>query len=112
VRITSVAVALAKEDLLDVLEDFQASPVLEAEDIESVSALSHAENVSDWVSAIARYFTVAGEEVISWSELCEKIILSPVEIWLGLLSGNFVLKQTESEGSDYLFYESEIIVRF
>jgi hypothetical protein len=89
--ITSVAVEVEKQDLLDVLEDFQASPVLEVEDMDSVLMLSHAENVSDWVSVIAQYFTEAGVEVVSWSELCEKITIAPVEIWLGLLLGNFVL---------------------
>jgi hypothetical protein len=98
--------------LLDVLEDFQASPMLEVEDMDSVLMLSHAENVSDWVNAIAQYFALATGGVVSFSELCDKITMPPVEIWLGLLLGNFVLKQTESEGSDYLFYQSEITVRF
>jgi hypothetical protein len=108
--ITSVAVEINKQDLLDVLEDFQPSPVLEVEDMDSVLMLSHAENVSDWVSAIASYFAVAGVEVVSWSELCEKITIAPVEIWLGLLLGNFVLRQTQSEGL-HSFYDSEILVQ-
>jgi hypothetical protein len=109
--ITSVAVAVDKQDLLDVLEDFQASPVLSVENMDSVLMLSHAENVSDWVSAIANYFTVVGRGVVSFSELCDKIALSPVEIWLGLLLGNFVLRQAQNEGL-CLFYDSEILVKF
>ncbi len=109
-NITSVVVAVDKQDLLDVLEDFQASSALEVEDMDSVLTLSHAENVSDWVSAIADYFTVAGKEVVSWSELHEKITIAPVEIWLGLLLGNFVLRQTQSEGL-HSFYDSEILVQ-
>jgi hypothetical protein len=56
-HITSVAVVVEKQDLLDVLEDFQASPVLEIEDMDSVLMLSHAENVSDWVSAMPKATT-------------------------------------------------------
>ena len=108
--ITSVAVEVDKQDLLDVLEDFQASPVLEVEDMDSVLMLSHAENVSDWVSAIAEYFTVVGGGVVSFSELCDKITIPPVEIWLGLLLGNFVLMRAEGEGLDS-FYDSEILAQ-
>jgi hypothetical protein len=108
--ITSVAVVVEKQDLLDVLEDFQASPVLEVEDMDSVLMLSHAENVSDWVNAIASYFTGTGVKVVSWSELCEKIAIPPVEIWLGLLLGNFVLMRAEGENL-HSFYDSEILAQ-
>ncbi len=89
--ITSVAVEVDKQDLLDGLEEFQASPVLEVEDMDSVLALSHAENVSDWVNAIAEYFIVARAGVVSFSELCDEITIPRVEIWLGLLLGNFAV---------------------
>jgi hypothetical protein len=113
--ITSVAVAVDKQDLLDVLEDWNASPVLGTEDVDSVLAVSHAENVSDWVKAIAQaltcqfaqYFTMARVDTVSWSELCDKVTISPVEIWLGLLLGNFVLRQTEGVGL-HSFYDSEV----
>ena len=108
--ITSIAVAVDKQDLLDVLEDWKVSPVLGAEDVDSVLAVSHAENVSDWVKVIAQYFVVVGVDVVGWSELCDKVTISPVEIWLGLLLGNFVLRQTEGVGLDS-FYDSEIFAQ-
>jgi hypothetical protein len=116
--ITSVAVAVDKQDLLDVLEDWKVSPVLGTEDVDSVLAVSHAENISDWVKAIAQaltcqfaeYFMVVGVDVVGWSELCDKITISPVEIWLGLLLGNFVLRQTEGVSLDS-FYDSEIFAQ-
>jgi hypothetical protein len=108
--IISVAVAVDKQDLLDVLEDWKASPVLGTEDVDSVLAVSHAENVSDWAHAIAHYFMVAGVDTVSWSELCDKVTISPVEIWLGLLLGNFVLRQTEGVGL-HSFYDNEIFAQ-
>jgi hypothetical protein len=108
--ITSVAVAVDKQDLLDVLEDWNASPVLGPPDVDLVLAVSHAENVSDWVKAIAQYFVVVGVDTVSWSELCDKISISPVEIWLGLLLGNFVLRQTEGVGL-HSFYDSEVFAQ-
>jgi hypothetical protein len=108
--ITSIAVAVDKQDLLDVLEDWKVSPVLGPPDVDSVLAVSHTENVSDWVKAIAHYFTVVGVDVVGWSELCDKITISPVEIWLGLLLGNFVLRQAEGVGLDS-FYDSEIFAQ-
>jgi hypothetical protein len=108
--ITSVAVAVDKQDLLDVLEDWKVSPVLGTEDVDSVLAVSHAENVSDWVKVIAQYFVAARVDTVSWSELCDNITISPVEIWLGLLLGNFVLRQTEGVGL-HSFYDSEIFAQ-
>lgn len=108
--ITSVVVAVDKQDLLDVLEDFQASSALEVEDMDSVLTLSHAENVSDWVSAIAEYFIVARAGVVSFSELCDEITIPRVEIWLGLLLGNFVLMRDDGEGL-HSFYDSEILIK-
>ena len=108
--VSSVAVVVDKQDLLDALGDFQPSSILEVEDMDSVLMLSHAENVSDWARAIAEYFMAARADVVSFSELCDKITIPRVEIWLGLLLGNFVLKQTQNEGL-HSFYDSEILVQ-
>lgn len=70
--------------------------------------LAYKENVSDWVEAIADYFTVMGIEKATWSELLEDLDIAPVEILLGLLLGHFTLSQVQDE-SNY-FYDGEILV--
>ncbi|MEO0844788.1 MAG: hypothetical protein AAF063_38910, partial [Cyanobacteria bacterium J06643_5] len=91
-----------KEILLETIE--VASEV----ESERIVDIAHSENVSDWTSAIANYFFTASVQFVTWSELCSKVNIAPVEIWLGLLLGDFALCQTSSESNS--FYDSDILV--
>lgn len=95
-----------REVLLETIEEVRESSPLEVP--ASVVEIAYQENVSDWVEAITSYFTVTGVEKTTWSELRQKLNIAPVEIFLGLLLGNFALTQNQNEL--HLFYENEILV--
>lgn len=75
----------------------------------SVVDIAHSENVSDWTRAIANYFATTSAFAATWSELRKKVNIAPVEIFLGLLLGDFILSQTQSQL--HLFYDNEILVQ-
>ena len=101
----SIVEVVDREALLETAEKYEEISPLE---VASVVEIAYQENVSDWVEAIANYFTVIGVEQTTWSELLENLDIAPVEIFLGLLLGGFTLSQVQSESS--LFYNEEIIV--
>lgn len=95
-----------REVLLEAIEEVnQSSPQQQAA---SVIDIAHSENVSEWINAIANYFVTTPVKLATWSELRKKVNIAPVEIFLGLLLGDFVLSQTQSEL--HLFYDKEISV--
>ena len=102
----SIVEVVDKDALLEDTEESKESSPPEV--VASIVEIAYQENVSDWVEAIANYFTVTGIEQATWSELLENLDIAPVEILLGLLLGNFALSQVQSEL--ILFYENEIIV--
>ena len=102
----SIVEVVNKDDLLEASEESKESSPPEV--VASVVEIAYQENVSDWISAIANYFTITGIEKATWSELLENLDIAPVEILLGLLLGDFVLSQIQNE-SNY-FYKSEIII--
>ncbi|NJO62209.1 MAG: hypothetical protein HC836_29480 [Richelia sp. RM2_1_2] len=102
----SIVEVVDREVLLESGEESQESSPPEV--VASVVEIAYEENVSDWVEAIANYFTVTGIEQTTWSELLENLDIAPVEIFLGLLLGNFALSQVQNELN--LFYESEILI--
>lgn len=91
-----------KQVLLEAIE------VVPEGEFERVVDVAHSENVSDWTRAIANYFFTTSVKFATLSELYNKVNIAPVEIWLGLLLGNFALRQTFSESNS--FYDNEIFV--
>ena len=102
----SIVEVVDREALLETAEESQESSPPEVDD--SVVEIAYQENVSDWISVIANYFTVMGIEQTTWSELLENLDIAPVEILLGLLLGHFTLSQVQNEL--HLFYDSEILI--
>lgn len=92
-----------KQVLLEAIE------VVSEGEFASVVDIAHSENVSDWTRAIANYFVTTPVKSATWSELCSKVNIAPVEIFLGLLLGDFILSQTQSQL--HLFYDNEILVK-
>lgn len=88
---------------------FEAIEVVSEGEFASVVDIAHSENVSDWTRAIANYFVTTPVKSATWSELCSKVNIAPVEIFLGLLLGDFILSQTQSQL--HLFYDNEILVK-
>lgn len=104
----SVVEVVDKDVLLEATEESEESSPPEVV-APVVEIIAYQENVSDWISVIANYFTVMGIEQTTWSELLEDLDIAPVEIFLGLLLGGFVLNQAHDESSS--FYDSEILIK-
>lgn len=106
--VESVVGAVEKDLLLAMVDDLEAK--------EQALAVAHAEDVSQWATAIAHYLKQQSRERIPLSELQQSLPLSFVEIWLGLLLGGFLLQSNwmeQSPSSDYFadsFYRSELFI--
>jgi hypothetical protein len=88
----------------------------ELEAREQALAVAHAEDVTQWATAIAEYLKQQSQTQIPLSELRQGLSLSFVELWLGLLLGGFHLKSNwfeQSVSPDTLadsFYQSELYI--
>jgi hypothetical protein len=86
----SIVGAIDKEVLIQALE--QESLLSVEEEFERAISTAHAEDVSSWVEAIAQCIT-NNSHPICLKDLQKTLKLPIVEIWLGLLLGDFKLEQ-------------------
>jgi len=86
----SMVGAIDKEVLIQALE--QESLLSVEEEFERAISTAHAEDVSSWVEAIAQYIE-NNFSPMRLINLQAALPLSMVEIWLGLLLGDFKLEQ-------------------
>ena len=96
----SIVGAIDKEVLIQALE--QESLLSVEEEFERAISTAHAEDVSAWVEAIAQCIT-NNSHPICLKDLQKTLKLPIVEIWLGLLLGDFKLEQRGN------FYDSNEI---
>ncbi|BAY20044.1 hypothetical protein NIES21_59140 (plasmid) [Anabaenopsis circularis NIES-21] len=81
--IDSVAAPVEKQNVLTMLE---------IQTVEDVHRLAGDENVQKWTEAIAKYLEQTKNE-ITLTVLQQKLKMPMVEVWLGLLLGDFRLEQ-------------------
>ena len=86
----SIVGAIEKEVLIQALE--QESLLSVEEEFERAISTAHAEDVSSWIEAIAQCIT-NNSYPICLKDLQKTLRLPIVEIWLGLLLGDFKLEQ-------------------
>ena len=86
----SIVGAIDKEVLIQSLE--QESLLSFGEEFEQAISTAHAEDVSAWIEAIA-YSLKINDLPMRLLALHDSLQLPIVEIWLGLLLGNFKLEQ-------------------
>jgi hypothetical protein len=96
----SMVGAIDKEVLIQALE--QESLLSVEEEFERAISTAHAEDVSSWIEAIAQCIT-NNSHPICLKDLQKTLKLPIVEIWLGLLLGDFKLDQRGN------FYDSNEI---
>ncbi len=96
----SIASEIDKEVLIQALE--QESLLSFEEEFKRAISTAHTENISAWIEAIAQCIT-NNSHPICLKDLQKTLPLPIVEIWLGLLLGNFKLEQRGS------FYDSNEI---
>jgi hypothetical protein len=117
----SVICEIAPQDLLENLDEFSGE-FNEEQQQEIVLEIAHSENVSAWVEIITNYLNKQQHSSkISFSQLTQVLPIEKIEIWLGLLLGNFALSscydtlQSQDNRCSYeqfclLFYDSDIYV--
>ena len=89
----SVVGEVDKEALLNWVDQMAAEqPLDEAQVTEQIRELAHGENVEEWSREIADYLNQV-KLPIQLLELQQALKMPVVEIWLGLLLGNFCLRQ-------------------
>ena len=92
--------AIGKEVLIQALE--QESLLSFEDEFEQAISTAHAENISSWIEAIS-FYIANNFSPMRLIDLQQALQLSIVEVWLGLLLGNFKFEQRGS------FYDSNEI---
>jgi hypothetical protein len=92
----SVVAVVEKEKILAMVEQIET--------IEEIRALAGDEDVERWQGAIANFLSVNQPEKIGLTELQKALSMPMVEVWIGLLLGDYQLSQ---QGE---FYETEGVV--
>ncbi|WP_206756484.1 hypothetical protein [Oculatella sp. FACHB-28] len=101
----SIVATVDKAAVLAMVEQLEAEAIFEEERKQQVLAIAYEENVSQWTEAIAQGLQAAFPEHVSLTQLCQRLEMPPVAVWLAVLLGEFELEQ---EGE---FYHSPIWVR-
>ena len=96
----SIAGEIDKEVLIQALE--QESLLSFEEEFKQAISTAHTENISAWIEAIS-FYIANNFSPMRLIDLQQALQLPIVEIWLGLLLGNFKLEQRGS------FYDSNEI---
>ncbi|MBD1997589.1 hypothetical protein H6G00_13295 [Leptolyngbya sp. FACHB-541] len=101
----SIVAPVDKAVVLAMVEQLEAEAIVEEERAQQVLAIAHEENVSQWIEAIAQGLQATFPDCVSFAQLCQRLEMPQVEVWLAVLLGEFELEQ---EGE---FYDSPIWVR-
>lgn len=79
----SIAAPVEKTAVLALVDQLEA----EALRMEQVLTIAHDENGSAWIEAISQALQVTTADRVSLTQLCQRLMLSPVEVWLAVLAG-------------------------
>jgi hypothetical protein len=101
----SVVATVDKAVLLAMVDQLESEAALEEERKQQVLQIAHDEDVSRWIEAIAQTLQTNSECIVSFADLCSYLKMPCVEVWLGVLLGNFELEQ---QGN---FYQAPILVK-
>lgn len=99
----SIAASVDKAALLAMVDQLEAEVAIEEERKQQILEIAHDENVSQWIEAIAQWLQTVPTHRVSFAELCQRLGRARVEIWLGVLLGEFELEQGEEFYSDALW---------
>lgn len=78
---------------------------MEAEAVKKVLAIAHDEDVSRWIATITitHWLEAVPTRRASFAQLCRSLRMPKVEVWLGVLLGEFELEQGEEFYSNTLW---------
>lgn len=101
-EVGSLASPVDKAVLLAMVDQLESEAALEAERKQQVWQIAHDENVSQWIEAIAQWLATVPTHQTSFAHLCQNLGLPRIEVWLGVLLGEFELEPGEAFYSDAL----------
>jgi hypothetical protein len=90
----SVVATVDKAALLAMVDQLEEA-ALEEKQKQQVLQIAHDEDVSRWIEAIAQWLIAIPSRCTSFAHLCQSLEMPQVEIWLGVLLGEFELEQGE-----------------
>jgi hypothetical protein len=96
----SVVATVDKAALLAMVDQLESEAALEEERKQQVLQIAHDEDVSRWIEAIAQWLIAIPSHCTSFAHLCQSLEMPQIEIWLGILLGEFELEQGEEFYSD------------
>jgi hypothetical protein len=100
----SVVATVDKASLLAMVDQWESEAALEAERKQQVLAIAYEEQeqTSRWIEAIAQWLATVPTHRASFAHLCQSLELSRIELWLGVLLGEFELELGDAFYSDAL----------
>lgn len=101
----SIVATVDKAALLAMVDQLESEAAVEEERKQQVLAITHDENVPQWIEAIAQWLQKTPDHTIPLTDLCSHLEMPWVEVWLGVLLGSFELEQ---QGK---FYQAPIWVK-
>ncbi len=101
----SVVATVDKAALLAMVDQLESEAALESARKQQVLEIAYAEDVSQWIAAIAQALQASSARIVSFTDLCSDLNMPVVEVWLGALLGNFALEQPGT------FYQAPILVK-
>lgn len=105
----SLIVSVNKAALLAMVDKLEEEAAIEEERKQQVLQIAHSENVSQWIEAISQWLRTVPHKQVSFQQLCQSLGMLRVEVWLGLLLGEFELEQGEDFYSDALWVKGASI---
>ncbi|MBD2090643.1 hypothetical protein H6F67_12340 [Microcoleus sp. FACHB-1515] len=84
----SIAAPVEKTAVLTMIEQLETETAQQ-----QVLDVTHSEDVTGWVKAIALSLQATSASTVSLTELSERLGMPQIEVWLGVLLGGFELEQ-------------------
>lgn len=105
----SIVAEVEKAAVLAMVDQMEAEAVRKEEVLAhpegSALLCAHDENISAWIEAINQWFQAATVDQVQFVQLCQDLGMPQIEVWLGVLLGEFSL---QSQGE---FYSISLWVR-
>lgn len=95
-KVGSLASPVDKADLLAMIDQLESEAALEEGRKQQVLTIAYEEQTLRWIEAIAQWLESIPMHQTSFAHLCQNLGLPRVEIWLGVLLGEFELEPDES----------------
>lgn len=102
----SIVASVDKAALLAMVDQLEAEAAVEKERKQQILGIAHDENVSQWIEAITHWLQTVPTQQVPFAQLSQSLGMARVEVWLGVLLGDFELEQDEEFYSDAIWVKA------